>query len=64
MNLCQWHRWPRNVGCAYGQPGKILGELAIIDGLPRFASVVAVMHTIVQTMSWEGFREYMRRHPS
>ena len=31
----------------YGRPGEIFGELAIIDGLPRSASAIAVMDTIV-----------------
>jgi CRP/FNR family transcriptional regulator/CRP/FNR family cyclic AMP-dependent transcriptional regulator len=47
----------------YGRPGEIFGELAVIDGLPRSASAVAVMDTIVHTLSRERFREYMRRWP-
>jgi CRP/FNR family transcriptional regulator/CRP/FNR family cyclic AMP-dependent transcriptional regulator len=47
----------------YGRPGEIFGELAIIDGLPRSASAVAVMDTVVHTLSRERFREYMRRWP-
>jgi CRP/FNR family transcriptional regulator/CRP/FNR family cyclic AMP-dependent transcriptional regulator len=47
----------------YGRPGEIFGELAIIDGLPRSASAVAVMDTIVHTLSRERFREYMRLWP-
>lgn len=47
----------------YGRPGEIFGELAIIDGLPRSASAVAVMDTVVHTLSRDRFREYMRRWP-
>jgi CRP/FNR family transcriptional regulator/CRP/FNR family cyclic AMP-dependent transcriptional regulator len=47
----------------YGRPGEIFGELAIIDGLPRSASAVAVMDTVVHTLSRERFQEYMRRSP-
>jgi CRP/FNR family transcriptional regulator/CRP/FNR family cyclic AMP-dependent transcriptional regulator len=47
----------------YGRPGEIFGELAVIDGLPRSASAVAVMDTIVHTLGRERFREYMRRWP-
>ncbi|NIP24580.1 MAG: Crp/Fnr family transcriptional regulator [Phycisphaerae bacterium] len=47
----------------YGRPGEIFGELAIIDGLPRSASAVAVMDTIVHTLSRGCFRAYMQRWP-
>ncbi len=47
----------------YGRPGEIFGELAIIDGLPRSASAVAVMDTVVHTLSRERFQDYMRRWP-
>lgn len=44
-------------------PGDIFGELAVIDGLPRSASVVALEDTIVLTLGRELFREHMRRSP-
>ena len=47
----------------YGRPGEIFGELAIIDGLPRSASAVAVMDTVVHTLSRERFQDFMRRWP-
>lgn len=47
----------------HGRPGEIFGELAIIDGLPRSASAVAVMDTVVHTLSRDRFRAYMRRWP-
>jgi len=44
-------------------PGDIFGELAVIDGLPRSASAVAMEATVMLTLSRELFREHMRRSP-
>lgn len=46
----------------YG-PGEIFGELAVIDGLPRSASAVAMEDTIVYTLTRDAFREHMRNMP-
>jgi CRP/FNR family transcriptional regulator/CRP/FNR family cyclic AMP-dependent transcriptional regulator len=46
-----------------GRPGEIFGELAVIDGLPRSASAVAVTDTVVHTLNRERFRDYMRQWP-
>ena len=43
--------------------GDIFGELAVIDGLPRSASVVAQEDTQVLTLSRERLREHLRRSP-
>ena len=47
----------------FGKPGDIFGELAVIDGLTRSASAVALGATVLYTMSREDFREQMRRYP-
>jgi CRP/FNR family transcriptional regulator/CRP/FNR family cyclic AMP-dependent transcriptional regulator len=47
----------------FGKPGDIFGELAVIDGLNRSASAVALGETVLYTMSRESFREQMRRYP-
>lgn len=47
----------------FGKPGDIFGELAVIDGLTRSASAVALGETVLYTMSRESFREQMRRFP-
>jgi CRP-like cAMP-binding protein len=44
-------------------PGDIFGELAVIDGLPRSASAVAMGNTVVHILSRDRFREHMRRVP-
>jgi CRP-like cAMP-binding protein len=44
-------------------PTDIFGELALIDGLPRSASAVAMEDTIMLTLSRDRFREHMRRTP-
>jgi CRP/FNR family cyclic AMP-dependent transcriptional regulator len=46
----------------YG-PGEIFGELAVIDGLPRSASVVAMEDTAVYMLNRDGFRKHMRNSP-
>jgi CRP/FNR family transcriptional regulator/CRP/FNR family cyclic AMP-dependent transcriptional regulator len=47
----------------FGKPGDIFGELAVIDGLTRSASAVALGETVLYTMSRENFRDQMRHHP-
>lgn len=47
----------------FGKPGDIFGELAVIDGLTRSASAVALDETVLYTMSRENFREQMRLCP-
>ena len=48
---------------AFLGPGAIVGELAIIDGRPRSASVVAVRETTLKFLSRATFEEYAREHP-
>jgi CRP-like cAMP-binding protein len=43
--------------------GAIVGELAIIDGRPRSASVVAVRDTTLSFLSRAAFDDFARRHP-
>ena len=47
----------------FGKPGDIFGELAVIDGLTRSASAVALTETLLLTMSRDDFRRHMRRCP-
>jgi CRP/FNR family cyclic AMP-dependent transcriptional regulator len=44
-------------------PGAIVGELAMIDGLPRSASVQAVRDCELTFVSRAAFTEMLRRHP-
>jgi CRP/FNR family transcriptional regulator/CRP/FNR family cyclic AMP-dependent transcriptional regulator len=46
----------------YG-PGDVFGELAVIDEMPRSASVVAMEDTVVLTLTRDQLREHMRREP-
>jgi len=43
--------------------GAIVGELSIIDGLPRSATVVAVRNTTLNFLSRAAFEEFAKRHP-
>lgn len=47
----------------FGRPGEMFGELAVIDGLPRSATAVAMEDTLLYTLSRDDFRYHMRRCP-
>jgi CRP/FNR family transcriptional regulator/CRP/FNR family cyclic AMP-dependent transcriptional regulator len=47
----------------FGRPGEIFGELAVVDGLPRSATAVALGNTTLYTMSRENFREHTLHYP-
>jgi CRP/FNR family cyclic AMP-dependent transcriptional regulator len=47
---------------AFLGPGAIGGELAIIDGRPRSASVVAVRDTTLKFLSRATFEEFAKKH--
>jgi CRP/FNR family transcriptional regulator, cyclic AMP receptor protein len=44
-------------------PGAIVGELALIDGLPRSASVVALRDCVLRFVSREGFKQRANVNP-
>ena len=48
---------------AFLGPGAIVGELSIIDGLPRSASVVAVRGASLSFLSRAAFEEFAKKHP-
>jgi CRP/FNR family transcriptional regulator, cyclic AMP receptor protein len=48
---------------AFLGPGAIVGELAVIDGLPRSASVIAIRPVELSFLSRAAFDEFTGRHP-
>jgi CRP/FNR family transcriptional regulator, cyclic AMP receptor protein len=48
---------------AFFGPGAILGELSMIDGLPRSASVVAVRNASLSFLSRAAFEAFAHKHP-
>jgi CRP-like cAMP-binding protein len=48
---------------AFLGPGAIVGELAVIDGLPRSTSVAAVRDTALSFLSRAAFEEFAQGHP-
>jgi CRP/FNR family cyclic AMP-dependent transcriptional regulator len=48
---------------AFLGPGAIVGELAIVDGRPRSASVVAVREAALKFLSRSTFEEFAGEHP-
>jgi CRP/FNR family transcriptional regulator, cyclic AMP receptor protein len=49
---------------AFFGPGAILGELSMIDGLPRSASVVAVRGASLSFLSRAAFEAFAHKHPA
>ncbi len=47
----------------FGRPGDMFGELAVIDGLPRSATAVALTPVTLYLISRDDFRRHMRRSP-
>jgi CRP-like cAMP-binding protein len=47
---------------AFHGPGAIFGELAIIDGLPRSMSAVAVRHAALSFLSRAAFEAFAQKH--
>jgi CRP/FNR family cyclic AMP-dependent transcriptional regulator len=43
--------------------GDIVGELAMIDGLPRSASVVALRDATLSCLSRTAFETFAKKHP-
>ena len=44
-------------------PGVMFGEMALLDGNPRSASVVAEENTEVMKLSYDDFESLLREHP-
>jgi CRP-like cAMP-binding protein len=44
-------------------PSAVVGELSMIDGLPRSASVVAVRPAVLSFLSSAAFKAFGRKHP-
>ena len=44
-------------------PSAVVGELSMIDGLPRSASVVAVRPTMLSFLSRAAFKAFAKKHP-
>jgi CRP-like cAMP-binding protein len=49
---------------AFLGPGTIVGEMSIIDRLPRCATVVAVRAAVLSFLSREDFKNFAKIHPS
>ncbi len=47
----------------FGRPGEIFGELAVVDGMPRSATAIALGQTTLYTMSRENFSKHTRQYP-
>lgn len=53
----------REVGLFFLEPGDFFGELSVIDGQPRSASVMAVTSAVVAMLPRDNARQLMFRHP-
>jgi CRP/FNR family transcriptional regulator, cyclic AMP receptor protein len=48
----------------YLEPGKVIGELALIDGVHRSATVSAVVTSRLLAIERQNFLAYLQRHPA
>ena len=46
----------------YAEPGQVLGEIALLDGGERTASVTAIEPTSALTITREAFEEILKKH--
>ena len=44
-------------------PGSIVGELSVLDGLPRSASIIAIRDCLLQFVSRDAFERCTKEHP-
>jgi CRP/FNR family transcriptional regulator, cyclic AMP receptor protein len=48
---------------AFVGPGTIVGELSVVDSLPRSASVIAVRDAALSFLSRANFEDFAKKHP-
>jgi CRP/FNR family transcriptional regulator, cyclic AMP receptor protein len=53
----------RQVVLSWLEPGDYFGELALIDGAPRSASVMTLAPTVLQIISQQDFQEFLKANP-
>jgi CRP-like cAMP-binding protein len=56
-------RWNTQQLIAVIEPGRVLGEMSMIDGAPRFASCVAVQPTLVAVLDRESLARIIVEQP-
>jgi CRP/FNR family cyclic AMP-dependent transcriptional regulator len=45
-------------------PGSVIGELSMLDGQPRSASIIAIQDCELLFLTRDAFRQYVRAHPN
>lgn len=53
----------KEITLSYIKPGEFFGEMALLDGRPRSASVVAVEDSVVMVLTRDEFLGYVRQNP-
>jgi CRP-like cAMP-binding protein len=53
----------REIILDYAEPGAVLGEIALLDGLPRTASATALWNGRMLRLSRPAFEQFIERHP-
>ena len=56
-------RWNTQQPIAEVEPGRVLGEMSMIDGAPRFATCVAVQPTLVAVLDRESLARIIVEQP-
>ena len=63
VKICSYDQQGNELIFSFLSSGDLLGEIALLDGLPRSASVVAVTHTDTLYLHREKFLGFLRNSP-
>ena len=63
LKVSMMSRWGTERILAFMGPGSIVGELSMIDGLPRSAAVVAVRDAALSFLSRPSFEAFAQKQP-
>jgi CRP/FNR family transcriptional regulator, cyclic AMP receptor protein len=63
LKVSMMSRWGTERILAFMGPGSIVGELSMIDGLPRSAAVVAVRDAALRFLSRPSFEAFAQKQP-
>ncbi|MFC1866435.1 Crp/Fnr family transcriptional regulator [Chloroflexota bacterium] len=63
VKICTYDQQGNELIFGFLSSGDLLGEIALLDGLPRSASVIAIMHTNTLYLYREKFQDFLKSSP-
>jgi len=63
VKICAYDQQGDELIFGFLSSGDLLGEIALLDGLPRSASVITIMHTNTLYLHREEFLDFLRSSP-